>query len=220
MESFWHALIKSKRTKGQGKWFFFFWGSGRICQVGDGNEDCWSKSHCVNELITLFINNNGNTIWCIKVSAESTYIIHHDPYHNNWRRPSECTAGRWDSKMVVSERYVVRKKAMPVKTDLKSIPEFQSSSSNQTCLNYDLWHLHDLVSYHSEYPSYLPVTSFLRLLRDNQHNIQELLQYLGSKWERISVSVRECWKLCGIADCVLNIQESVEQLKSVTLISY
>ena len=58
--------------------------------------------------------------------------------------------------MVVSHRCVVRKKAIPVKADLKSIPEVQESSSDKAppCLHDALWYFRNLVSYQSEEPSW------------------------------------------------------------------
>jgi hypothetical protein len=58
-------------------------------------------------------------------------------------------------KWLSVQRCVVRKKAMPVKADLKSVPEVQESSSNKAppYLHDALWHLHDLVSYQSDCPS-------------------------------------------------------------------
>jgi hypothetical protein len=34
------------------------------------------------------------------------------------------------------------------------------------------------------------------------------------------VNVSECWKLCSIADCTVNIKESMEKLKSLALNGY
>jgi hypothetical protein len=205
--------------------------SGRIYQVGDRNEHCWFQSHGVNELRTHFINNNGNMTRGIKASAESTCISHHDPFHKRWIGPSKCTAERWDSDMFVSQRCVGRKKAMPVKANLKSIPEVQESSSNQasTCPNDALWHLHDLVL-----PIWIPKLSTCPSPAPHSWDCstRQSTQYwratarttpLAISWMQVrktSLLVSGNYGNCDIADCTPNIQESMEQLRSVSLNCY
>jgi hypothetical protein len=42
---------------------------------------------------------------------------------------------------------------------------------------------------------------------------------LDANEKEIFVSVSKCRKLCGIADCIVNIKASVDDLKSMTLLA-
>jgi len=104
--------------------------------------------------------------------------------------------------------------------------KFQESSSNKAplCLHDALRHLHDLVSYQSEYPSWSICTSPARHSCECSTRQSALhpkatafTTPLARSWIQVTerdifVGVREYWKLCGIADRILNIQEYVEQL--------